>query len=268
MGFFKKLKKAVKKVAKPVVKVAKLATPIGQAQFIAGKIAPSLKPTLKAAERAVTAAVISRVAPVAGPLAAGLVNKVAGTNIPGGVKVGFNLGGVLNVAGQALGGITGQSGIAQGIRTLGAVSSIAAAAIPVKSPQAPMPMAATPAMSILRPAGAVVGGAMATVGRGFFQRFPNLATAIQKFRNAGMRQVTRPRLYGMLRRFGPELLISGGILSAAAISELMVAGPGTRRLNPANVKALRRSVRRIESFHRLCVVTDRLRGTKPKRRKC
>ena len=102
-------------------------------------------------------------------------------------------------------------------------------------------------------------GAMRGVGRSFFQKYPNLATAIQKYRNAGMSQVTRGRLYSLIRRFGPELIISGGILSAAAVSELMMAGPGRRRMNPANVTALRRSVRRLESFHRLCRHVDVLR---------
>ena len=177
----------------------------------------------------------------------------------------FNLGNVLGTAGQVLGGIQGSAPIAQALRVAGAASTIAAAAVPVKSFT---PVAATPAMSVLRPATAMLGTGAVAVGRGFFQRFPNLATAIQKFRNAGMRQVTRPRLYGMLRRFGPELLISGGILTAAAVSELVMAGPGTRRMNPANVKALRRSVRRVQSFHRLCCVTDSLARAPRKKRKC
>jgi len=71
----------------------------------------------------------------------------------------------------------------------------------------------------------------------------------------------------MLKRFGPELLISGGILTAAAVNELMLAGPGTRRMNPTNVKALRRSVRRIESFHHLCRKVDVLRS-RGKSKKC
>jgi hypothetical protein len=69
----------------------------------------------------------------------------------------------------------------------------------------------------------------------------------------------------MLKRFGPEVLITGGILSAAAVSELMVAGPGHRRMNPGNVKALRRSMRRLESFHHLCVRADKLK--RPRSRK-
>jgi len=104
-----------------------------------------------------------------------------------------------------------------------------------------------------------MGRAVATVGRGFFNRFPNLATAIQGLRNRGA-NVTRSQLWGMMKRFGPELMISGGILTAAAVSELMIAGPGRRRMNPGNVKALRRAHRRMKSFHNVCMTNDRLLG--------
>lgn len=125
------------------------------------------------------------------------------------------------------------------------------------------PPTAQPAMMAAAPAIARAG---AVVGRGFFNRFPNLATAIQQLRNTGM-NVTRSKLYGVMKRFGPEFLVTGGLLTAAAVNELAVAGPGYRRMNPANVRALRRSVRRIESFHKLCATTDRLRG-RSRRKKC
>lgn len=107
-------------------------------------------------------------------------------------------------------------------------------------------------------------GTAATVGRSFFNKFPNLATAIQKMRNAGQ-NVSRSKLYSMLKRFGPDFLISAGILTAAGVSELALAGPGHRRMNPANSKALRRATRRIKSFHRLCGDADVI---KTRRRSC
>jgi hypothetical protein len=107
------------------------------------------------------------------------------------------------------------------------------------------------------PAIARAGGAIATVGRGFFNRFPNLATSIQALRNRGS-NVSRSSLYSAMRRFGPEMLVSGGLLTAAAVSELAVAGPGRRRMNPGNVKALRRAHRRMKSFHKVCVDNDQL----------
>jgi len=115
---------------------------------------------------------------------------------------------------------------------------------------------------------AVVGGAAGaiarvgpTVGRSFFNKFPNLAVTIQKLRNAGQ-NVSRSKLYSMMRRFGPEFMVSAGLLSAAAVSELILAGPGHRRMNVGNVKALRRGMRRIEGFHKLCSKADRLRRPK------
>jgi hypothetical protein len=115
-------------------------------------------------------------------------------------------------------------------------------------------------MADTMPAVGRVGGgvrAIATVGRSFFNKFPNLATAIQGYRNMG-KNVTRSKLYSLMKRFGPDFLITGGILTAAAVSELAMAGPGRRRMNPGNVKALRRAHRRMKSFHHVCQVNDTL----------
>lgn len=136
---------------------------------------------------------------------------------------------------------------------------LATQALAPRKPMAPVQTAAfAPATMAAAPAIARAG---AVVGRSFFNRFPSLATSIQTLRNSGM-NVTRAKLYGVMKRFGPEFLVTGGLLTAAAVNELAVAGPGHRRMNPANVRALRRSVRRIESFHRLCKTTDSLRRRK------
>lgn len=119
------------------------------------------------------------------------------------------------------------------------------------APQPTMMAAAGPVMR--------AGGAVATVGRAFFNRFPNLAAGIQRLRNAGA-NVTRSSLWSMMKRFGPDFLVAGGILTAAAVSELAMAGPGRRRMNPGNVKALRRAHRRMKSFHNVCMTNDRLLG--------
>jgi len=114
--------------------------------------------------------------------------------------------------------------------------------------------------------GGILGPMLRTgpVGRSFFNKWPNLATAIQKMRNAGQ-NVSRSKLYSMLKRFGPDFLVTAGILTAAGVSELALAGPGHRRMNPANSKALRRAQRRLKSFHRLCADSDVL---KSRRRPC
>lgn len=109
-----------------------------------------------------------------------------------------------------------------------------------------------------------VGRAVVSVGAKFAQKFPNLAAGLNNLRARGA-NVNRSKLWGLLKRFGPDILISGGILTAAAVSELMVAGPGRRRMNPANAKALRRSMRRLKSFDRLCVQTNKLLHRSPSR---
>jgi hypothetical protein len=141
---------------------------------------------------------------------------------------------LLNIGQQALSGFVTQQFAPQPVSMGGGVAT----------------MASVPAI-------ARAGGAIATVGRGFFNRFPNLATSIQALRNRGS-NVSRSSLYSAMRRFGPEMLVSGGLLTAAAVSELAVAGPGRRRMNPGNVKALRRAHRRMKSFHKVCVDNDQL----------
>jgi len=165
----------------------------------------------------------------------------------GAQPMSLNLGGILNSVGQAFGG--NQNPYFQGISN---VANLASQFVPQTNVAMRPPMPTAPG----------VAGAMRSVpmiGRKFFEKFPNLATAIQALRNRGA-NVTRAKLFSLLKRFGPDILITGGILTAAAVSELMVAGPGHRRMNPGNAKALRRSLRRLESFHKLCVRADKFRG--------
>lgn len=172
----------------------------------------------------------------------------------GAQPMALNIGGILGQVGQVFSG--NQNPYFQGI---GSVAGLASQFVtqPVAQPVAArVPQLTLPA---LRSAG--------VVGRSFFNRYPNLATAIQGLRNMG-RPVKRSQLYSMLRRFGPELLISGGILTAAAVSELLVAGPGRRRMNPGNAHALRRSLRRVEAFHKLCVRADSMRRPRGRSKPC
>lgn len=159
----------------------------------------------------------------------------------------LDIGGILQTTSKIFGGNQNQY-----FNTISNVAGLASQFVPAK---------VTPAMAKVPQAALsmVPRAAGALVSRGFFSRFPNLATAIQQLRARGM-NVKRAQLYRMLRRFGPELLISGGLLTAAAVNELLVAGPGSRRMNPANVKALRRSASRIRSFHKLCGTVDLLKS--------
>lgn len=163
----------------------------------------------------------------------------------GGVNAVSNLQKVTSAVTPSLGGVAN-------LVTAGA--SLAGTFLPKTTPMAPTQMAAAPKML---PA---LGTTAAAVGRRFAQKFPNLAAQIQKFRNLGYNKVTRGYLWNLLKRFGPEFIISVGILSAAAVTELMMAGPGRRRMNPANPKALRRAARRIKGFHRMCSHVDLLKS--------
>lgn len=167
-----------------------------------------------------------------------------------GGTMGLDLG---NLLGGAISGIGSLIGGSSPSTALGQFTSFLPQTVGFKPPQPTTPGTAG-AMRLIP-----------MVGRRFYEKFPNLASAIQSLRNRGA-NITRGKLWSLLKRFGPDILISGGILTAAAVSELMMAGPGTRRMNPGNVKALRRSMRRLESFHKLCMTADRLR--RPRARSC
>lgn len=299
MGFFKKITKAVKKVVvKPIAKVIKPATkvavkPITATAQRAISVVTAKKPVLAAgalvkdAALGVTGLAIGQgvkavygekgkaayeklyftvggaVAGVYGGVAAGLaakaVTSLAEPTIgpPGGQKMGLDLGGILKTVGGIFGGNQNQY-----FNAISNVANTASQFIPAKQPVQSLPMPTPiPTMAAAAPAMRAVG---AVVARGFFSKFPNLAVKIQKYRNMGM-NVTRGKLYSMMRRFGPEFLVTAGILTAVEINELALAGSGRRRMNPGNTKALRRSMRRLESFHKLCVSADKLRRPRARR---
>ena len=100
-----------------------------------------------------------------------------------------------------------------------------------------------------------------------------LTHVVAVMRGQGLR-ATVSWLAQMLRKFGP----AAGVGFLASWVEDQIANMAVweahtlkrRRMNPANVKALRRSARRIESFHRLCKRVDVLRphGQTRRRSKC
>lgn len=246
---------AAKTVAKTVTSPKKLTTAIltGGASVVAPKVFAPLT-------KAVGSTLFNP------NLAIKAVGLATGGGLPalalgsGGIKpMGLNIGGLLGSVSNIFGG--GQN---QLFETVSGAAGIASQFFPQPS-GSPMGAPTTQGAGVQTMAAVgpmIRGGAM--VGRAFFNRFPNLAAVIQGWRNRGV-NVTRAKLWSMMKRFGPEILVSGGIITAAAVSELMVAGPGHRRMNPGNVKALRRSLRRLESFHHLCVRVDKLR--RPRSRK-
>ena len=264
-GFFRDIGRSFAK-ARPlkIAKRAGIATSTFGLSEVVRKVAPKYSPL-------VDRTVISIAGAVAAPYTGGLSTLAAGAALsqpfqripaPGvthslsseGVQpMAINIGGILSGVGSIFG--QGQNPYFQGVSN---VASLASQFFPPRGvpsyPNVPAVRTAA-ALPMLR------GGAIAA--RGFFNKFPNLALAIQQLRARGI-TVKRAQLWSMLKRFGPEAVIGGGLLTAGAVSELMMAGPGHRRMNPGNVKALRRSLRRVESFHKLCVRADSLRS--PRRR--
>jgi len=189
---------------------------------------------------------------------------LAGSFSGGGQPMALNVGNILSGVSGLFGG--SQNPYFEGISN---ATGLASQFIPQPVSQKMIPGVNVPMVLPKNPlsgasAVARVGG---VIGRKFFDKYPNLATAIQTFRNAG-KNVKRSQLWSMLKRFGPDILISGGILSAAAIAELMMAGPGHRRMNAGNAKALRRSLRRLDAFHHLCVRADKFRGARRRAKPC
>ena len=172
---------------------------------------------------------------------------------------GFSFGDFFGGVSKVLQGGLGQGLLGVGTQALQGLVNKNFATGPMVGFNPTFASAAAPAV------GAVVRAGGAMVARGFFNRYPNLAVSIQKLRNAG-NNVTRANLWSLMKRFGPDFLISGSILTAAAVAELSMAGPGRRRMNPGNVKALRRAHRRMKSFHHVCQTNDRLMGGRGKRR--
>jgi len=81
-------------------------------------------------------------------------------------------------------------------------------------------------------------------------RYPALWQAIQQLRARGSR-ATIQQLWTMTKKWGPTAMT--GVIGAAAVSDLISyrMTHKARRMNPANTKALRRSMRRLKSFDRL-----------------
>lgn len=249
MGFFKSIAKGfssvVHTVAQTVTNPAKATTAIltGGLSVVAPKpFAPVTKAignTLYNPSLALKVAGLATGGNIGGLLAGGSFPQVGGSTM--GINLNSIFGGLASGIGSYMGG-------GSPMQSLQAFTSYlpTATQTPFPGSQAPNPYQVQTAAS-----SRALVAAGAAVGRRFFDKFPNLATGIQMWRNQG-KKITRAKLYSLMKRFGPDFLITGGILSAAAVSELMMAGPGTRRMNPANGKALRRSLRRLESFDKMC----------------
>jgi hypothetical protein len=115
----------------------------------------------------------------------------------------------------------------------------------------------------------VVGGGV-MIARGLAQRFPQLWSSIIALSQQFGKKFTPEMLWRMLKENGPGMVV--GLIGAAAMNELMVwrSTNKRRRMNPANAKALRRSMRRLKGFDRLSARVNRQlhRGRGVSRRRC
>ena len=100
-------------------------------------------------------------------------------------------------------------------------------------------------------------------------RYPALWQALQKLRAQGTK-VTIERLWTQLRQFGPQTL--SAVIGAAAVADLIAyrTTHKRRRMNVANTRALRRSVRRLRGFERLSnrVSAQLASSCRTRKRKC
>jgi hypothetical protein len=81
--------------------------------------------------------------------------------------------------------------------------------------------------------------------------FPSLWQAVQLLRANYRVPMTVDKLWRLVKSAGPQMVV--GLIGAAALNELFVyhSTHKRRRMNVANTKALRRSVRRLKGFDRL-----------------
>src|SRR2546426_5527340 len=108
--------------------------------------------------------------------------------------------------------------------------------VPVARPSVPAP-------------GGDFPGIMRGLGRGIASRFPLLWGAIQVWRGRGV-SMTAEKLWGLVRRFGPQLLITAGVLRGGALSGPPLWRP-FRPPAPVNVfkpQTLKRAKRRLLRF--------------------
>lgn len=93
--------------------------------------------------------------------------------------------------------------------------------------------------------------ALMGVGRNALARFPNLQTSLIALSQHFGTRFSVDKLFRLVKSAGPGLVV--GLIGQQALQELFVyrSTHKSRRMNVANTKALRRSVRRLKGFDRL-----------------
>lgn len=182
--------------------------------------------------------------------------------------------GALQGAGSFLGQVTGALGA---VRALSAPAPISF--LPASGPVVAM-AGVPPALEGLRMGGRMAApGSVAGMGTGLITATGKaltrlIAPTLVKIAEAtGSTTMTLRRAVKIVRRMGRAI----GPTSVAIALGITLEELGTliladslrvrRRMNPANVSALRRSMRRIQSFHRLCQKADLLSRGRSRTRK-
>jgi len=95
-----------------------------------------------------------------------------------------------------------------------------------------------------------IAGGVVAMGRNL-ARFPQLWAALQALTQQFGKRFTPELLWRMVKTNGPGIVI--GLIGAGAMNELAIwkSTHKGRRMNVANTKALRRSLRRLKGFDRL-----------------
>lgn len=257
MGFFKKLKKSVKKIAhvakRPVAAVAtgglsEIARATGHKDL--ASVAESVFAPTSISDLQTTASLIS--GQPQGPSGGGGEDMSLG-NVLGGVS------GLLNTVGS-FGGPVGT------VAQIG--SGFLSGFLPAQGPMvSTVPQSAFPQATQTMAARPIIGG-MASAATAAVQPILNQVSAYLG------KSITLRAAMIIIRRMGKFLNTPTAIATALGITldqlgnlivASSIAGSGGRRMNVGNVKALRRAHRRIKSFHKLCTTNDELRA--PRRRR-
>lgn len=178
----------------------------------------------------------------------------------GGAVVGTNfLGGIQGLLGT-VGGFGGGVGT---IANLG--SGFLSGFLPAQGPVAGRPITdgqfGFRGQQVMAPSFRSAAGAVITMATAALQKLSNLAGKNVTLRAAMIVIRRLAKILGSPTAVALALGLSLGELQTI-ITENALRGSTGRRMNPGNVKALRRAQRRLKSFHKLCTDTDTLRRTR------
>jgi len=258
VGFFKKLKKKAKKISKRVV--TGVATG-GTSELL--RLAPGGSSLVNVLESTFAPTSIGDLA-VGASLAtnpAGTIGAALSQTQPqgesGGAVVGNNfLGGISGLLGSA----SGFGGNVGTIASLGSgfLSGFLPAQGPVASQQISAPAFVQPTMGPAVRAGV---GAITTAAGAALAKLSAFAGKNVTLRAAMIVIRRLAKILGTPTAVALALGLSVGELQTI-LTENALKGSSGRRMNPGNVKALRRAQRRIKSFHKLCVDSDSMKRTR------